>query len=46
MRPMNGKTMKIERDQASMADQNTIRRLDSSAQNLNVHQLLTCSELP
>ena len=43
---MNGKTIQIARGQASMAEQNPIRRPNSSTQHLNAHLLLTCSELP
>lgn len=43
---MNGKTKQIECEHAAMADQNVIGWLNSSPQDLNVHLLPTCSELP
>jgi hypothetical protein len=46
VRPMNSKTIQFEYEQASMADQNPIHQPNSSTQNLDVHLLLTCSELP
>jgi hypothetical protein len=51
MRPVNSKTIQFEyeraaMEQATMADPDPMRWPNSSPQNLNVHLLFTCSELP